>query len=323
MQPNNKLQGSDDDDDHLVLADDHLNGAEHTSNTLMLSNVWSYLPTSRHHAWVCSAGSKGYCTLKEMLQNGIPGNTLLLESGDLRDVGDDTRTQCCLLENLSSPCAVSSASNPQPPTTPPLILANVLHVTVYSNHGSIPSGFLRGCNCMTSLDLTPLLSCPFPRVIGSSFLSGCSGIKTIDLTPLSQLKVLSSFFLSGCTGLESLDLTPLGNVETIHHSFLSGCTSLTSLDLSPMLRLKRVEYALLRSCDAITTVTVPPPSQQHQRPPNCFPPSGWAMVEGNGNVGATWKRLPTWSLSNAAVVEESRAIIVVMYNCVKKIMFDT
>jgi hypothetical protein len=52
---------------------------------LLLTHIWSLLPAPTHHAYVCSAGSLGYHALKEMLQNGVPGSTLLIESGDLRD----------------------------------------------------------------------------------------------------------------------------------------------------------------------------------------------------------------------------------------------
>eukprot|EP00658_Telonema_sp_P-2_P064402 TRINITY_DN53370_c0_g1_i1.p1 TRINITY_DN53370_c0_g1~~TRINITY_DN53370_c0_g1_i1.p1 ORF type:complete len:127 (+),score=31.57 TRINITY_DN53370_c0_g1_i1:274-654(+) len=73
------------------------------ANTLMLTYVIHTFPTSTHHAYVCSAGSKGYHALKEMLQNGRPGNTLLLESGDLRDVGSSNLvTSCCLLHDPST-----------------------------------------------------------------------------------------------------------------------------------------------------------------------------------------------------------------------------
>ena len=52
----------------------------------MLTHVLRNLPTAKHNAWVCFSGSAGYCATKEMLQSGTPGHTLLIESGDLRDV---------------------------------------------------------------------------------------------------------------------------------------------------------------------------------------------------------------------------------------------
>lgn len=67
-------------------------------NTLMLTHVMSCLPTSRHYALMCSAGSQGYCALKEMLDNGMPGHTLLLESGNLLEVSSDhPGDACCLI----------------------------------------------------------------------------------------------------------------------------------------------------------------------------------------------------------------------------------
>ena len=67
------------------------------ANTLMVTDVLRNLPTSQHNAWVCSSGSKGYCAVKEMLQNGIRGHTLLIESGDLRDVESTNGGAYCLV----------------------------------------------------------------------------------------------------------------------------------------------------------------------------------------------------------------------------------
>ena len=64
--------------------DTHRSGSEPVT-VLMMTHALRNLPTAQHNAWVCSSGSKGYCATKEMLQNGIPGHTLI-ESGDLRDV---------------------------------------------------------------------------------------------------------------------------------------------------------------------------------------------------------------------------------------------
>ena len=98
-------------------------------NTLMLTHVLHALPTAMHHAWVCSSGSKGYHALKEMLQNGIPGHTLLIESGDLRDLDlpEISEDHCCLVyvpliedDTLIVPdCYQQQIS--------------VTHITVYSN----------------------------------------------------------------------------------------------------------------------------------------------------------------------------------------------
>ena len=53
---------------------------------LLISGILSCLPSPVHLAYACSAGTLGYHSLREMLQSGIPGTALLLESGDLRDV---------------------------------------------------------------------------------------------------------------------------------------------------------------------------------------------------------------------------------------------
>jgi hypothetical protein len=68
-------------------------------NELMMSHVWRYLPTSLHNIYACSSGTKGYCALKETLQNAITGHTLLIERKDLRDVRESgsVEEQCCLV----------------------------------------------------------------------------------------------------------------------------------------------------------------------------------------------------------------------------------
>jgi hypothetical protein len=57
----------------------------------MMTHPLRYLPLAHHHAVICSAGSKAYCAMKEMLQSGVPGHTLLMESGDLRDVENSAK----------------------------------------------------------------------------------------------------------------------------------------------------------------------------------------------------------------------------------------
>ena len=80
----NKKREHSPDDEHITV--------------LMMTYVLSILPTAQQNTWVCSAGSKGYCAVEEMLQNGIPGHTLLIESGDLRVVDASRDVEgCCLL----------------------------------------------------------------------------------------------------------------------------------------------------------------------------------------------------------------------------------
>ena len=112
---------------------------------LMMTHVLQHLPAAQHHAWVCSAASNGYCAVKEMLQNGIPGHTLQIESGDLRDV-DATGEGCCLLTyslEISNNREIS-------------IPSDVRHVAVYGNITRIPTSFLKNCTGLTALDLSPL-----------------------------------------------------------------------------------------------------------------------------------------------------------------------
>ena len=127
------------------------------ANTLMLTHVLHALPTARHHALVCSSGSKGYHALKKMLQNGIPGHTLLIESSDLRDVEDDGSGEhrCCLLYNLFEEQQYTNVELPGKGYKEH-IMPSVSKITVFSNSTTLPWSFLHGCAGLTAINLTPL-----------------------------------------------------------------------------------------------------------------------------------------------------------------------
>jgi hypothetical protein len=114
-----------------MKANDHCIGSP---SVLMMTHPLRYLPLARHHAVLCSAGSKGYCAVKETLQNGLPGHTLLIECSDLRDIRSYSQ-ECCLIYNCSE--EVHSYSDHVPVTTK--------HLTLYSNCERLPpsKGFER------------------------------------------------------------------------------------------------------------------------------------------------------------------------------------
>ena len=231
-------------------------------NVLMMAHVLRNLPTAQHNAWVCSAGSKGYCAVKEMLQNGIPGHTLLIESGDLRDVDSASNDLegCCLLvdcfPNGSDFDCLHSERIPN----------SVSHVTVYTNGIRIPrttavdvlKGFLEGCAGLAAVDLSPISRILEVQV---AFLARCTGLTALDLSPLSQVTMIHGLFLSGCTGLTALDLSPLSRLTEISAFFLAGCAGLTSLDLSPLSQVSRIQRCFLPGCASLTTLDLSPPSQ--------------------------------------------------------------
>ena len=95
-----------------------------TLSMLLMSSILRYMPRARHHSLACSAGSLGYHALKEMLLSGVPGNTLLIESGDLREECPN----CCLLY-------VGYASYDYHKQIPD----QTTYVTVYSNMTRLPS----------------------------------------------------------------------------------------------------------------------------------------------------------------------------------------
>lgn len=134
---------------------------------LMMTHILHDLPSALHHAWACSAGSKGYLAVKEMLQNGIPGHTLLIESGDLRnvasesddstaaleeDVGDDS---CCLVYSFSTNYLMAFRYYEHVPST-------VKHITAFTNMTGMIRCFLTRCAFVTFVDLGA-----FSRVAGT------------------------------------------------------------------------------------------------------------------------------------------------------------
>ena len=225
------------------------------ATVFMMTYVLHNLPTAKHHAWVCSSGSTGYCAVKEMLQNGIPGQTFLVESGDLRDVDASSEGDCLLIYCLLDFSYVDQYlhSNHIP--------ATVRHVAVFTGSGVVNQHFLNGCTGLTTIDLSPLLQV---TVVQDSFLEGCTGLSTLDLSPLLRVTEVQGFFLKGCTGLSTLDLSPLSHLKEVSYGFLKECTGLTTLDLSPLSQVKEVEWGFLDGCTGVDVVA-----------PRCDPPSGW------------------------------------------------
>jgi hypothetical protein len=208
---------------------------------LMMTHPLRYLPLAYHHATICSSGSKGYSAVKEMLQNGVPGNTMIIESGDLCDIESSSKN-CCLIYSCSA--GDEHRYNEQVPTT-------TTHLTLYSNCVCLPPALLKGCSGLTTLDLSPLSQITEVKEL---FLYGCSGLTTLDLSPLSRVSVVLGSFLYGCSGLTSLDLSPLSQVTEVKEFFLYGCSGLTTLDLSPLSQVTEVKEIFLGTCSRKTTL---------------------------------------------------------------------
>ena len=246
-------------------------------NTLMLTHVVSCLPTARHMSLMCSSGPQGYDAMKEMMNNGMPGRTLLLESGDLYNVYS-SEANCCLLYvfNTATEMTILSVRYHQhvPATAthlnvywdtavspPASLLADcdwLTSIALLSAPPCVLSNFLFGCGALQSIDLSPLSNVV---AIGSSFLEGCRGLTEVDLSPLSKIQVVSASFLAECTGLTTIDLTPLTNITDVHAFFLAGCTGLTKIDLTPLSRIKELSCSFLVRCSGLTSIDLSPLSQ--------------------------------------------------------------
>ena len=138
-----------------------------------------------HHAYVCSAGSQGYHALKEMLQNGTPGHTVLLESGDLREVlvGGSTLTSCLVYSSMS------------PILFREQLRSTTTHLSIYSNLKVLPHQLLHGGQHVQSVDLGPLSN--VIDSINTCMLFGCTSLKSIDLTPFQIYQCCIDYSLGG------------------------------------------------------------------------------------------------------------------------------
>ena len=149
--------------------------------------------------------------MKDMLQNGILGHTLLIESGDLRNGKTSPGGGCCLVYNFSK----------KPPANEynykAHIPSGIRHITVYSNSVSLPPSFLRDTG-VKSIDLGPLSQ--VVEEVQRDFLIGCTSLAMLDLSPLSRLTKVHAYFLGECTGLSEIDLSPLSQVVEVEECFL-------------------------------------------------------------------------------------------------------
>ena len=119
---------------------------------LLMTHILGLLPSSLLHALVSSSGSHGYFPLKEMLQNGVPGRTLLLESCDLRTIDSGSATpHCCYVYTFDQ-----DGGNPNFDEVSEYIPKGVTHVNVLSNMRTIPRGLLANCTTLETIDLSQL-----------------------------------------------------------------------------------------------------------------------------------------------------------------------
>ena len=228
---------------------------------LLTTHILRYMPTPVYYAYVCSAGSQGYHALKEMLMSGVPGNTLLLESVDLRDVNecsgaDDVKNACMIYKHSDEDVDVEDYEDAYEGNV--YRYPDLHHVAVYTDMCSIPDLLLARCKLLQTIDLSALS--PHVTAIGAGFLEECSSLKTIDLAPLSQVASVGYAFLSQCSSLSSIDLTPLSGVTSklVEGYFLSECNRLACIDLAPLANIEVIEDCFLLECSTLTSIDLSP-----------------------------------------------------------------
>ena len=102
-------------------------------NVFMMASVSALFSSARQHALVCSAGTLGYSAMKEMLQNGVPGRVLLMESGDLRSPPDGPLPWCQV--HVLGPGTPANKYNVN-------IRNSVSHIALYTNSDTLPESVL-------------------------------------------------------------------------------------------------------------------------------------------------------------------------------------
>ena len=134
---------------------------------------------------MCALPDPRGTTALRTLQNGVPGNTFVVESGDLRDMPDngDEVPWCvtCYKESTWS-WHVCCTHIPR----------SVTHVAIYGNVTHLPLFLLMDCSHITSTDLGPLSQV---KEVRGHFLQGCTGISALDMSPLSLHRSTMNFFL--------------------------------------------------------------------------------------------------------------------------------
>ena len=250
-----------------------------TSVLQLLRSPQSYAVLEALHldyTYITSAGSRGYCAFKEMLQNGILGHAMMVESHDLTTVDKSTIATNCTssdgdddaLNNIVVFRIVKDAekSDGQEVFVPFHMPPGVAHLKVYTNH-DLPREFLAGFKQLKTIDFSAL---PHLTELSDGFLSDCSGLETLDLSPFSHVTRLHDSaewddgdsadrrtFLARCTSLKTLDLAPFSNIKYLTAGFLRGCTGLETIDLHPLSNIQYVA-TFLEGCTGLTALDLSP-----------------------------------------------------------------
>ena len=250
---------------------------------LLLTSVWSFLPTARHHAYACSSGSLGYRSFKEMLQNGTPGIAILLESDDLENIGveegggedeiageekdsvgpdgDDhepVEYDATILndddDGESEQDSDESSKDDHAPPPP-------LSFSLISVQGE-PTPFLlehiSHITIFTNLQTIP-----------DRFLPESSNLNSVDLSQLSHIRSIGKEFLFECNSLSSVTLpTPRQNqqqqnllLQDVSTFFLAGCTGLKRMDafmMSALSNITVIRNFFLYECSGLVEVDLSP-----------------------------------------------------------------
>ena len=119
---------------------------------------------------------------------------------------------------------------------------------------SIDSGFLYGCNNLTSLTLPETWHV---TNIGKNFLCQCYALESLTIPSTWNVTQIGERFLSNCRAITTLDLSGFSNVETISNYFLERCNNLTTLILPETWNVSFIGQYFMTYCNSIETLNFP------------------------------------------------------------------
>ena len=236
----------------------------------MLSRVSGCLPAPLYHAYLCSAGSKGFISFKDSLQPGYPERSLLLTNVDIMTLttapkkkfdnrdGDGDEEEDTYYSQIFHYCRDSDASATPLPLQYYWSGVNVERVPssckrlfATSNiRAHLPRGTLSfGNHTLKSIDISGLKYTT--RIPEDFMMSGCC--QAVDFTPLQNVHTIPFGFLNHCI-LSSISFTSFKNVTIIPGWFLVGCMGLKHIDFSGFENVTTIGEYFLASCSLLESV---------------------------------------------------------------------
>ena len=167
----------------------------------LLTNAWSaaHLPSPRHQALLCCAGSSGECAFRESLQGQY--------------TSDRHRSKGLCFYHITGTAGDTPFSRISMGRIGNALkgLAGELRIRVTSSSKRWQQGDFRDNVHLVEveLDMRHII------MITPDFFQGCRRLTHINLAPLWRITAIPPAFLNGCHALIGVDLAPLSSVARI------------------------------------------------------------------------------------------------------------